>query len=125
MNFVPKWLQPFRPNTFDLYGFSYSCIAQYILVQDAAENNSDFMQFFHLKPKELPPIENSRVEVIEEALQIIITKYFPHENLVYTGPGPLGVGVSRMACEFGAKPKGENLYGKAIENVLTRLYAKK
>ena len=54
MNFVPEYLHPLYDNEFELYGFKYSCIAQWILVQEAATKQEEFMHFFKMEKKDLP-----------------------------------------------------------------------
>lgn len=116
--FVPKKWGHLEKVPFSKYGFTYSCMAQWILVQTAARKFEPFEHFFKMEPEDLPEITEAAHDVIEEGLREmlgasdIIPYLYAHPNRV------LGIGINQKKAEFGTPHNGKNLYGRAIRRVL-------
>ena len=126
--FVPEEWGHLAPNRFVVYGFEYSCMAQWILVQAAAEKYAPFEHYFSMSPEELPEITSVTEEILDEGLEAVLPEDASPTSvpLFYDSRHALlGVGISRLRAEFGETPTGKNLYGKAIHRVLSRRAAEK
>ena len=120
--FVPKEWGHLAPNRFVVYGFEYNCLAQWILVQVAAEKYVPFEHYFSMSPESLPEITEVTEKILDEGLDAMLGEdatsarplLYDSRNLL------LGVGVSRLRAEFGDALTGKNMYGEAIHRVLSR-----
>lgn len=127
--FVPDSWGHLAPNRFFKYGFAYNCVAQWVLVQNAAEKFAPFEQYFSMSPEELPEIDDVTEEVLAEGVEAMLEERAHLEELpsgddipkVYiTDNRLLGAGISRLRAEFGDTFSGKNMYGECIFRVLSR-----
>lgn len=119
--FVPKRFGHLEPNEFTLYGFTYPTLAHYIVIQISAKNGGDFRQFFDMPVEDLPEIKRFNHGMLEEGLEAVLPKTLKQVYKYYDCMHPvLGIGTTKMRMQFGDTLNGRNLYGIAIERVLTR-----
>lgn len=123
--FVPDEWGHLARNRFFKYGFAYNCMAQWILVQVAAEKYAPFEHYFAMSPEELPEITEVTEEILDEGLEAMLGECEEIPRLYDSKHPLLGTGISRLRTEFGDKQTGKNMYGEAIFRVLSRRLAKK
>ena len=123
--FVPKEWGHLQRKPFTKYGYKYSCMAQWILVQMAAKKMQPVSHFFDMTPKELPEITEVTEDVLDEGLEAMLGDVDDIPELYASYNPLLGIGMSKIRAEFGTPYNGKNVCGLAIQRVLRKRKAKK